>query len=122
MRSDTFEMKFKIPIGNSGWMIVPGMRYYSQTAASFYSLYFTERPFPGYYSSDYRLAGFGQWEGMLEIQKEFAKTWRAYIGYDYASRKKSYQLGNHPETQPGEAEFTHLRLRAFYVGIQKVFK
>ncbi|MCB1827355.1 MAG: DUF3570 domain-containing protein, partial [Coxiellaceae bacterium] len=123
IRSGTLETQFKIPFGKSGWTIVPGLRYYTQTKASFYQLYGSGPvPTSGFWSSDYRLAAFGQWEGMLEIQKEFAKTWRAYIGYDYAYRKGTYKAGQYVETQPGEIQFTQLRLQAFYVGLQKVFK
>ncbi|MCF6777220.1 DUF3570 domain-containing protein [Thiotrichales bacterium 19X7-9] len=122
IHSHTFNLSLNTPIGNSGWTVIPGVRYYSQSAADFYSLYFTEIPSDGYWTSDYRLAGFGEIGLQLEISKEFIGTgFRAYAGYEYSYRNKSLQLFHTAETQPGESEFTKLTMNVFYVGIQKLF-
>ena len=83
----TFDLSWYQPIGD-GWMLVPGARYYSQSAASFYKPYFLfDQAFPillprnpelplqldhsqlqtQTFSSDERLSAFGSLTGRLAI-------------------------------------------------------
>ena len=118
--SHTIEAALKIPIIN-GWKLTPELRYYTQKAARFYGLYFTTVPLDGRFSSDYRLANFGQLGGRIQLEKEFAKTFRFYTAYEHMRRKKDLQLTHANETQPGEKKFTRLSMSAFLIGLQKLF-
>jgi hypothetical protein len=57
LRSDTFEMHYRLAMGDWGY-IEPHVREYRQTAADFYHLYVPQAPLTGYASADPRLAAF----------------------------------------------------------------
>ena len=118
--SHTMEGIFKIPVAR-GWMITPELRYYTQKAPRFYGLYFNDVPANGHFSSDYRLANFGQLSARLQIEKEFAKSYKLYASYEHARRKKGLQLTHSRQTQAGEKKFTRLSLSSFIIGFQKLF-
>jgi len=88
--SHTFEVKWKKAFGE-GWMVAPGVRYYSQHAAYFYDAYFSTRPNDGYQTSDYRLAGFGAWSAKLEVAKALTKNLTVQLNYEYYKRKRDWE-------------------------------
>jgi hypothetical protein len=56
--SHTVDMRYRIPFGGRSY-IEPHLRYYSQTAADFYTLSLIDGdPLPEYASADYRLGEF----------------------------------------------------------------
>jgi len=88
--SHTLELKWSQGLG-SGWIIAPGLRYYSQQNAFFYAPFFTEIPEDGNLSHDYRLASFGAISGKLSIYKQTANF---HISLDLESyeRRKQWNL------------------------------
>jgi hypothetical protein len=110
IRAHTFEVEWAQPLG-AGWTLTPMARYYTQTAASFYTPYLvTEQgqystsasgarvPFdlaklPPYYSSDYRLSAFGTLGGGFTLSKEFARGATAYLGYSYFQHSGNLKWG-----------------------------
>ncbi len=92
LRSHTLALSWyqKLPFG---FMLKPHLRYYSQTAAEFYAPYFLAPRADGYYSSDYRLSGFGKVSGGLTLSKQFAKGVTLSGGFEYMTQRSSLQLG-----------------------------
>ena len=99
INSHTFETSWHQPLG-SGWMIIPRIRYYSQSQADFYQLFFTAPRTDNYYSSDYRLAGFGTLSGGIKISKDIltnnniTESLRFEVGFEYTEHAAGLQLGN----------------------------
>lgn len=109
----TFDVSLYQPLGD-GWMIVPGARYYTQSAADFYQPFFLfNQAFPvklprnpevpaqidfskiklQHYSSDERLAGYGTATVELAIDKQLRDNLRVEVGADYSYRSGSLKLG-----------------------------
>jgi Protein of unknown function (DUF3570) len=118
IHAHTFEADWVQPVG-SGWTITPRIRYYSQSAADFYTtgIYTItdentvrdasgnivsgaiELP-PEYYSSDQRLSGFGTLSGGVTVEKQFAKGLSLQTGFEYYTHQGSLKLGG-----GGEGDF-----------------
>jgi len=109
----TFDVSLYQPLGD-GWMIVPGARYYTQSAAYFYKPFFLfNQAFPvklprnpevpaqidfskvriQHYSSDERLAGYGTATIELAIDKQLKENLRVELGADYSYRSGQLKLG-----------------------------
>jgi hypothetical protein len=97
-KSHTAELSWHQPIGD-GWQVVPRLRYYTQNQADFYGATFTGKTADyAYYSSDYRLAGFGTVSGGLKFSKDIGrvsalKHLQFQAGLEYFDHKAAYQLG-----------------------------
>lgn len=113
--SHTTEWSWHQPIGH-GWQVIPRFRYYSQDASDFYAPYFEGNPDAyRYYSSDYRLAGFGALSGGIKISKEFSELkpfhhLKLQAGFEYYDRKSSYELGS--SGQGNFADFSYYLITA----------
>jgi Protein of unknown function (DUF3570) len=109
VNAHTFEFSWHQPF-LEGWQLVPRFRFYSQDQADFYKPFFRDnivvtapdfinRPVSErFYSSDYRLAGFGTISGGLKIVKEINNVYpfsqlKFQSGFEYYSRKAEYQFG-----------------------------
>jgi hypothetical protein len=115
IRAHTLEASWAQPFG-SGWTITPMIRYYTQSAAYFYTPYlvtdqgqYSNRtdpatgntivvPFdpallPPYYSSDYRLSAFGALGGGFTLSKQFSRGVTAYLGYAYYQHSGKLKWG-----------------------------
>lgn len=67
--SHTLDLAWHQNIG-SDWQLVPGVRYYSQRAADFFTQQLVFAPFAAqpYQSTDFRLSNYGAWSGSLKVQ------------------------------------------------------
>jgi len=98
INSHTFEAALYQPIGN-GWMLVPRIRYYTQSKAGFYQVFFNAPRQDNYYSSDYRLAGFGTLSGGLKLTRErvfehaLLTAAKFALGFEYTQHAADLQLG-----------------------------
>ncbi len=98
VNSHTFEARWHQPIVDD-WQIIPMFRYYSQDSADFYQPVFSgTRQDHQFYSSDYRLAGFGAFSGGLKFSKEITEikplsSLKFQTGFEYYNHKASYELG-----------------------------
>ncbi|MBK8816742.1 MAG: DUF3570 domain-containing protein [Methylococcaceae bacterium] len=119
INAHTFEGEWVQPLG-AGWTLIPRIRYYSQSAADFYTTGVSRyidldnnqldgedniatgilRDLPPYYSSDQRLSGFGTLSGGLTLSKQFTKGVSLETGFEYYTHQGNLKLGG-----GGEADF-----------------
>ena len=90
--SHTFELKWYQSLPN-GWTVTPGIRYYSQSQADFFAPYFLSPREDGFYSSDFRLSGFGNLGGGVTVAKQFARGITIEAGFEYITHAGSLKLG-----------------------------
>ncbi len=114
--SHTFEFDWVQPVFDT-WTVTPLIRYYSQTAADFYTPYVvsfqtypgkpTYNPktgaitlsqlnpnkLPANYSSDQRLSAFGAISGGMTVSKQFAKGITLALGAEYYTHAGSLKMG-----------------------------
>ena len=89
------------------WQIVPGIRYYSQDSARFYAPFFDANDAGSFYSSDYRLGGFGSVAGHLNLRKQFGR-WEFTAGMERYHATTRYALGGADEANPGAVSYTRI--------------
>jgi hypothetical protein len=116
MHSHTFEASWAQPL-SGGWLVVPRMRFYSQSSADFYAPYlispqayrtivtdpdtgdvisitpFDHRLLPGAYSSDARLSGFGALSAGLTLRKTLARGITFEADFEYYKHAGKLKLG-----------------------------
>lgn len=92
INSHTFEFKWyqSLPYGI---MITPNIRYYSQSHADFFAPYFLSPRADGFYSSDYRLSGYGALSGGVTFSKKFGKGINLQAGIEYYTHAGGLKLG-----------------------------
>ena len=92
INSHAFELKWyqSLPYG---FIVTPGIRYYSQSQADFFAPYFLSPRADGNYSSDFRLSAFGDLSTGLTISKQFARGINLEIGAEYVTHSGSLRLG-----------------------------
>jgi hypothetical protein len=114
INAHTFDGEWRQALG-SNWMLVPNVRYYSQSAASFYAPYFfTNGDLVGgsingnlsflsnrSFSSDQRLSAYGTLSGGVTLTKQFARGFNLDVGFDYYTHKSALTLGG-----GGSGDFT----------------
>lgn len=112
----TFEADWVQPVAD-GWVVTPRVRYYSQSAADFYTPYLVSKQttpgkvqsfdsngnatvsqlnyasLPANYSSDQRLSGYGALSGGIVISKKFAKGVSIEAGAEYYAHAGALKLG-----------------------------
>ena len=77
--ANTFGLTWLQNIGKH-WVVAPSVRYYEQSAASFYAPQFTGKP--EYYSADYRLARLSTFTYGLKVVWKQSDRLQFNIGYD----------------------------------------
>jgi hypothetical protein len=108
INAHTFDADWVQPLG-AGWSLTPRVRYYSQSAASFYQAYFVVKGhnelnaqnishfvfdhIPNNFSSDQRLSGYGAISGGLTLSKQFTKGITLDTGFEYYSHQGGLKLG-----------------------------
>ena len=101
INAHTFEADWVQPLG-AGWTVTPRIRYYSQSAADFYTTGIYQifgadntllEAFPKHYSSDQRLSGFGTLSGGVTLEKKFTKGVSLETGFEYYTHQGNLKLG-----------------------------
>jgi Protein of unknown function (DUF3570) len=96
VRANTVDVEWRQGI-KGGWILTPKLRYYSQSAASFYAPYFfassTSILPKFYFSSDERLAAFGTVSPGLTLSKRLDRGVKLEMGVDYYKKSGSLRLG-----------------------------
>jgi Protein of unknown function (DUF3570) len=101
INAHTFEADWVQPLG-AGWTVTPRLRYYSQSAADFYTTGIFQisdvdgillQAFPKHYSSDQRLSGFGTLSGGVTVEKKFTKGISLETGFEYYTHQGNLKLG-----------------------------
>lgn len=127
IKAHTFSLEYVQPFAD-GWTVVPSLRMYSQSAASFY--YGTNysstlgEPFPeGYlfganqfWSPDQRLAAFGARTFGIKLAKKFARDWTIDIKFENYEQKSSMRWFG--SGSPGLAPLT---ARNIQIGVTRDF-
>jgi len=115
VRAHTFDFSWYQNVGES-WKVIPGLRYYSQQRADFYSTQFPPTAPFTYFSTDQRLSTFGGITTSLKVSKNFAYGWQADMKYEFYRQDASLHLGG--EGSPGVEPFY---ARAWTFGISRSF-
>lgn len=108
--SHTFEAVYHQPL-SKGWMLIPRLRYYTQTNARFYQNYFSEARSDNHYSSDFRLAGFGSLGGGLKLTKEWQRvsslteSIKLEAGFEYTAHAANLKLGHNRSSSVTDFEY-----------------
>ncbi len=122
INAHTFEADWVQPL-TAGWTVTPRIRYYSQSAADFYthliysigepvydnqgniSRFNITKPFPMYYSSHQRLSGFGALSGGVTIAKQFSKGVSLETGIEYYTHQGGLKIGGGGEDKFADYDF-----------------
>lgn len=111
-----------------GWVLTPGLRYTTQSAAFFYydPIYdpVLGEPFPpgylanptAYYTSDQRLSAFGGITAGLKVSKALAAGWLIDGKAEYYEQRADWRLGG--EGSPGLETF---KAQMYQVGVSRKF-
>ncbi len=89
----------------SRFQLIPSVRYYSQTEASFYEPYKVAANTNPYYSSDYRLSPYGAISVGLQLVHNF-KRWSYTAKIERYEADADYSLGKVVVENPGLVSFT----------------
>lgn len=89
----TFELAWYQPLGH-GWEIRPGIRYYSQRRADFFSAVYPPVDSEHFYSADARLGDFGGISPSLKLTKDLGAGVSVDAMYEFVAQKPSYKLGD----------------------------
>lgn len=133
IRSHAIEGEWAQPL-SGGWMVTPRARYYTQTAARFYAPWLVSQqayrsvsfgtdgqpvvtPFnpamlPSSYSSDSRLAGFGNLSLGIGVARQMGGGVRWHAGLDWTRQSGSLKAGG-----GGIGSFADLRWLTAYAGL-----
>jgi hypothetical protein len=111
VNSHTLDLAWYQNIGDK-WQVVPGVRYYSQSAADFfgYGLVF-QNPLP-LQSTDYRLSSYGAWSGSLKVQWEI-EDFTVSASYEQYFADADYGTYDGLES-PALVDFTRMSIGADY--------
>ena len=95
INAHTFELEWRQALGG-GWSFTPRGRYYSQTAADFFTPYLIN-PTPqqlktGSYSSDQRLASYGALSAGATLGRDFARGLTFELGFEYYAHASDLTL------------------------------
>jgi|KBSSwiStaDraftv2_1062776.scaffolds.fasta_scaffold130521_2 Protein of unknown function (DUF3570) len=88
-----------------GWQLIPGLRYYTQDSARFYAPFFDDAN-ERYFSSDYRLGGFGALAANLNVRKRFGR-WELNAGAERYHATTDLALGG-ADLNPGTVSYTRI--------------
>ncbi len=106
--ASTLGFEWAQPIG--GIVVTPNLRYYTQSAASFYvdPTAGTDIPplvssNPPYYSADHRLSAFGAYTIGLKVAVPIGRSWLVDAKADYYEQRGEWRIGG--EGSPGLAPF-----------------
>jgi hypothetical protein len=109
IRASNVEMGYYQPFGE-GWMLQPSVRYYTQSAAKFYSTTFPPPVFGTDYSADQRLAAFGALSAGLQVTKQFSKGFALDLSVDTYTQRTSWRVfgSGSPGLEPFHAYYATL--------------
>lgn len=120
INAHTFTAEYVQPLPN-GWEITPMLRYYSQSAASFYVPTgddpLAPTPVPAgaeHYSEDQRLSAFGAFSYGVKIAKELGRSWSADVQYENYQQRYDWCLSGE-----GDSGIPSFRFRSIQVGLSR---
>lgn len=84
----------------SGWLLNPSIRYYTQEGAEFYEPYFVAIRDDGYYSSDFRLASYGSIKAGFKVGRKLANGMQFDVSLEQYKRRGDLKLGGEFSLDP----------------------
>ena len=115
IRAHTLEVAWQHEV-NERWSVRPALRYYTQSAADFYSPVVPTRPPPAILSSDQRLSAFGGLSPSLRLVHRFGNGITVEGAAGYVHNASSLRFGG-----SGNAAFETLRAVYGIAGITYAF-
>lgn len=101
----TFDVSWLQNIGKD-WQLIPTVRYYTQTEADFYDVYYLTTRSDHYYSSDYRLSGFGSYSFELKGNWKLNPQLSLTSEIERYISSADYALNDVESENPGLVDFT----------------
>ena len=86
------------------WLATYSLRYYTQEKADFYEPFYETTRADGYYSSDYRLAGYGSALAGLKLEKSFSNDTSINFNIEYYTRRGDLKLSGDSSADPEPLE------------------
>lgn len=122
IRSHTVTAEYIQPVGD-GWKLTPSLRFYRQTAASFYLPVDPAVapdptiPPPGFdnYSEDQRLSGFGALTYGLKVAKQIDKDWLVDVKYEQYRQREGWAISG------GDRGLAPFDARSLMFGVMRYF-
>lgn len=105
VRSHTVETSWYQSLPHD-FRIVPGLRWYSQGAASFYAPFSAAGTVGRYHSSDYRLAANGSVSASIDVRQRIG-AWEWVIGIERLRAHDALGFGGEPD--PGRVSYTQIQ-------------
>lgn len=105
VRSHTVEASWYQSLPHA-FRIVPGLRWYSQGAASFYAPFSAAGTVGTYHSSDYRLAANGSVSASIDVRQRLG-AWEWVIGIERLRAHDALGFGGEPD--PGRVSYTQIQ-------------
>lgn len=122
VQAHTLEAAWVLPL-RSGWSVTPSVRYYTQSAASFYAdpaqdpaVYPGPVGSPRYFSADQRLSAFGALTLGGKLSWQFAPKWTADAKLELYRQDTGWRLGGQ-----GSAELVPLTALIWQLGVARSF-
>ncbi len=116
IHAHTFGLEYVQPVVNE-WTVIPSIRYYSQTAADFYSPTGVPLPPPeAYCSLDQRLSSFGALTFSIKVEKRIAKEWLVDAKYENYEQRAGWSM-----TGGGDKGLASFSARFIQLGLSREF-
>lgn len=93
LQSHLVEVAWYQPLGEA-WLLRPSIRYYSQSAASFYANEFPPSDFEANYSADQRLGNFGSISPSVKLVRELGSGLSVDVRLEYLMQRPNFKLGS----------------------------
>ena len=121
IQAHTFDLALATPMGRSV-TLTPGIRYYTQTAASFYAnpnsgTYPAPAGTPQYFSADQRLAAYGAAAVNLKVALKLASSWTVDAKIEYYRQRTGWELSS----QGGSPQLNPLNATIWQLGVSHAF-
>lgn len=89
------------------WQVAPQVRWYTQTDAAFYQIYFENPRNDGFYSSDYRLSAFDAVSAKIKLSRFFGFG-ALHVSYEAYSSDAGKGRNELSAGSPALVDFTHV--------------
>ena len=89
----TFEVAWYQPLSN-GWEVRPGVRYYTQSRADFFSATYPPTDSEHFYSADARLGDFGGISPHFKLIKDLGAGVSVDAMYEFVAQRPDYKIGS----------------------------
>jgi hypothetical protein len=121
IRSVTLQVADRVALGPR-LFAEPSLRYYHQSAASFFRYYLVRgQPLPDYVSPDIRLSDFAATTVGLKLGMKLRRTDEIYIRGDYYRQYGASNVANPPAAVAGQNLFSGVKATSVIVGYSFVF-